>query len=82
MTIFGKLTVIKTMCLPKLTHIVTVLPNPCSTFVTELESEFNFFINDKNMSVVNDVTRHMHKKIGGLGMFNINFFGGQLECPG
>ena len=43
LTIFGKLTVIKTMCLPKLTHIVTVVPNPCSTFVTELESEFNSF---------------------------------------
>ena len=62
MKVFGKLTVIKTMCLPKLTHIVTVVPNLCLTYVTELESEFKSFINDKNPYVVNDVTRHMHKK--------------------
>ena len=31
LTVFGKLTVIKTLCLPKLTHIVTVVPNPCLT---------------------------------------------------
>ena len=63
LTIFGKLTVIKTLCLPKLTHIVTVVPNPCSTFITELVSEFNNFIYNNNPSVVNDVTRHMQKKI-------------------
>ena len=40
LTIFGKLVVIKTLCLPKLTHIVSVIPNPCSTFITELETEF------------------------------------------
>ena len=51
-----------------------MVPNPCLTFVTELKSEFNSFINDNNLSVVNDVTRHMHKKIGGLGMLNVNFF--------
>ena len=44
--ILGKLTVIKTLCLPKLTHIVTVVPNPCLTYVTELESEFKSFINN------------------------------------
>ena len=65
LTVFGKLTVIKTLCLPKLTHIVTVVPNPCSTFITELESEFNHFISDNNPSVVNEVTRHMQKKVGG-----------------
>ena len=30
LTIFGKLVVIKTLCLPKLTHVVTVVPNPVS----------------------------------------------------
>ena len=28
LTIFGKITVIKTLCLPKLNHIVSVVPNP------------------------------------------------------
>ena len=65
---FGKLTVIKTLCLPKLNHIVTVVPNPNLTYVRELESEFRLFINDNNPSVVCDITRHMSKKLGGLGI--------------
>ena len=59
-----------------------MVPNPCLTNVTELESELKSFINNNNPSVVNDVTRHMHTKMGGLGMLNVNFFGGQLECLG
>ena len=65
LTVFGKLTVIKTLCLPKLTHMVTVVANPCLTYVTELESEFKSFINNNNPSVVNDITRLMHKKTWG-----------------
>ena len=61
LTVFGKLTVIKTLCLPKLTHIVTVVPNPCSTFITELETEFKHFITNNCPSVVCEVTRHMRK---------------------
>ena len=61
LTVFGKLTIIKTLCLPKLTRIVTVVPNPSLTYVTELESEFRSFISDNNPSVVKDITRHMHK---------------------
>ena len=48
--------------------------NPNLTFVKELESEFILFINDNNPSVVDDVTRHMLKKLGGLGMIDINLF--------
>ena len=61
LTVFGKLTVIKTLCLPKLNHIVTVVPNPNLTYVKELEREFRLFIHDNNPPVVDDVTRHMSK---------------------
>ena len=74
LTVFGKLTVIKTLCLPKLTHVITVVPNPCSTFITELESVFKHFITSNNPSVVCEVTRHMRKNEGGLGMLRINPF--------
>ena len=74
LTVFGKLTVIKTLCLPKLNHIVTVVPNTNLIYIKELESEFRLFINDNNPSVVDDVTRHMSKKLGGLGMIDINLF--------
>ena len=68
------MTVIKTLCLPKLNHVVTVVPNPNLTYIKELESEFRLFINDNNSSVVDDVTRHMSKKLGGLGMLDVNLF--------
>ena len=74
LTFFGKLTVIKTLCLPKLTHVFTIVPNPCSTFITELESAFKHFIAINNPSVVCEVTRHMRKNEGGLGMLKINQF--------
>ena len=62
------------MCLPKLNHIVTVVSNSNLTYVKELESEFRAFINDNNPSVVDDITRHMSKKLGGFGMIDINLF--------
>ena len=71
---FRKLTIIKTLCLPKLNHIVTVVPNSNLTYVKELENEFRAFINDNNPSVVDDLTRHMSKKLGGLGMIDVNLF--------
>ena len=51
-----------------------MVPNPNLNYVKELESEFKFFINDNNPSVVDDVTRHMSKKLGALGMNDINLF--------
>ena len=74
LTIFGKLVVIKTLCLPKLTHVVTVVPNPCSTFITELETEFKHFVSNNCPSVVCEVTKYMRKDEGGLGMLRINPF--------
>ena len=65
LTVFCKLSVIKTLCLPKLNNIVTVVPNPNLTYVNELEREFRHFIHDNNPPVVDDVMWHMSKKIGG-----------------
>ena len=47
LTVFGKITVIKTMCLPKLNHIVTVVPNPYLTYLKQLDFEFKKIINEK-----------------------------------
>ena len=51
-----------------------MVPNPNLTYVRELESEFRLFIKDNNPSVVDDVTRHMSKELGGLGMINVSLF--------
>ena len=74
LTVFGKITVIKTMCLLKLNHIVSVVPNPNLTFLQQLETEFKRFISDGNPHVVDETTRHMPKKLGGLGMADIDNF--------
>ena len=71
---FGKVTVIKTLCLPKLNHIVSVVPNPNLAHLKQLESELKTFIFDNNPNVVDETTRHMTKQQGGLGILNINNF--------
>ena len=74
LTIFGKITVIKTLCLPKLNHIVSVVPNPNLAHLKQLESELKTFIFYNNPNVVDETTRHMTKQQGGLGIPNINNF--------
>ena len=59
LTIFGKITVIKTLCLPKLNHIVSVVPNPSLAHLKLLESELKIFISYNNPNIVDETTRHM-----------------------
>ena len=74
LTVFGKITVIKTMCLPKFTHIATVIPSLSLKQINEIEREFEIFINYKNPSVTDKTTRYMANIDGGLGMIKINTF--------
>ena len=74
LTIFGKVTVIKTMCIPKLNHIAVVVPSPSCTHVRALENELKQFISRNNPSVVDDKTRKMTVKEGGFGVPNVNVF--------
>ena len=62
------------MCLPKLNHIVFVVPNPSLAHLKLLESELKAFISDNNPNVVDKTTRHMARKHGGLGVPNVNNF--------
>ena len=71
------------MCLPKFTHIATVIPSLSLKRINEIEREFDIFINYKNPSVTDKTTRYMTKKEGGLGMIKIKTSSGeQLECLG
>ena len=62
------------LCLPKLNHIVSVVPNPSLAHLKLLESELRAFITDGNPNVVDETTRHMARKYGGFGVPNINTF--------
>ena len=51
LTIFGKVTVIKTLCFPKLNHIVSVVPYPNLAHLKQLESKLKMFIFHNNPNV-------------------------------
>ena len=74
LTLFGKITVIKTLCIPKFTHIATVIPSLTITQIKEIDKEFEHFLSENNPSVVDRTTRYMGKKELGLGMINISHF--------
>ena len=74
LTIYGKVTVIKNLCIPKINHIVAVIPNFSIAHLKILESELKFFILDGNPNVVDETTRRMAIRDGGFGIPNINSF--------
>ena len=74
LTIFGKVMVVKTICIPKLNHIAAVVPNPSCTHLRSLELELKQFIASNNPNVVDDKTRKMTVRNGGFGVPNINTF--------
>ena len=69
-----KITVIKTLCIPKFTHIATVIPSLSITQIKEIDKEFEHFLTKNNLSVVDKTTRYMGRKYLGLGMLRINHF--------
>ena len=74
MTVYGKITIIKTLALSKLSHLAIVLPNLDLKRVRELETLFFKFIwNGKPDKVARD---HMKlcEKAGGLGMVDVKSF--------
>ena len=74
LTVFGKITVIKTLCIPKFTHIATVIPNLKFGQINEIEREFEIFLTESNPSVTDKMTRHMSKKDLRLGLLRIDRF--------
>ena len=68
------MTVIKTLCLPKLTHIATVIPDLSTTRIREIESCWEKFISEGNRSPVDQKTRYASKSENGLGMLKLADF--------
>ena len=74
LTLMGKITVIKTLALPKLIHLLTALPNLPESKLNELNTLFFQFIwNGKpdrirRSTLIGDIPQ------GGLNMINIHYF--------
>ena len=73
LTPLGKITVIKTMLLSKLIHLLTSLPTPTS-FLDEIHKMFFQFLWDKKPDKISRNTVCMNYLDGGLKMLNIYDF--------
>lgn len=66
MTPIGRLTVLKTLIIPKLNHLILALPMPNDNFLKDLESEmFEFLWNSKIHKVKKDTVFQDYRHGGG-----------------
>ena len=73
-TPLGKITVIKTLILAKITYLLINLPDPPHTFVAELEKEvYKFLWDGKNNKIKKSVVCQGYAK-GGLRMVDIQTY--------
>lgn len=71
---YGKITVIKTLVFPKLTHLMLVLPNPCLKIINNLEKLVYEFLWDSKPNQVAKKYAILPEKKGGLNMISISEF--------
>ena len=80
LTPIGKITVVKTLAMPKLNHLLTSLPNPEPDFIKVLESEFFKFIwGSKSHRIKKALITQNYNK-GGLKMVDVENFISSLKC--
>ena len=73
-TPIGKVTVVKSLLIPKLTHIFNVLPKPSQTWITRLENILYKFIWNNKPDKISRENIQQDFVFGGLRMTNITFF--------
>ena len=70
LTPFGRLTVIKTLLIPKLNHLICTIPNPSQSMINSLEKDFyNFLWKSKRHKIKKNVAIQDYED-GGLKMIN------------
>ena len=79
LSIYGKAVVIKTLAMPKLTHLALVLPNLDAKRLKDIENIiFSFLWNNKPDKVCRDDAK-LSEKAGGLGIIDIRIFWKSLK---
>ena len=71
LTVLGKLTIVKTVIVPKLTHLFMSLPNPSQNFLQELIKILFKFVWDNKPEKVKRSIITQDYAIGGLKMINL-----------
>ena len=74
LTLFGKITILKTLIIPKLNHLFSAIPNPDETMLKELEKLFFKFIWNKGNDKVKRSVIMQEYEDGRLRMINITTF--------
>ena len=80
LTPYGKITVIKSLALSKLTHITTILPSLTNNMINELNQTFYSFLWDGKPDKINRKAVTIPEKFGGLGMINLHSFWASIQC--
>ena len=71
LTVTGKITVIKSLVLPKLTHLFTALPQPKEDMIRRLENMLYIFIWNGKRSRIKKETLCLPYDLGGQGMTDL-----------
>lgn len=74
LTLFGKITVIKSLLLPKLTHLFTSLPKPENNIIQKLEKAFYNYLWEGKIDKVNRKLIIQDYELGGCRMVDIKSF--------
>jgi hypothetical protein len=78
LTPFGKITVIKSILISKITHLLIALPDPPEQFISAIEREFESFLWEGKNKIKRTVTYSKYKE-GGLQMLNVRNFLSSLK---
>ena len=70
----GKVTIIKTLALSKLSHVALVIPNPTKAMFKKIETIFYRFLWNGKSEKVCRLDTKLPEKHGGLGMPDIEQF--------
>ena len=79
LTPFGKITVIKSLLISKLVHLLLALPNPTATMLKEIEKMFYNFIWGSKRDAIKRTRLIQNYANGGLRMIDINAFINSLK---
>jgi exonuclease III len=74
LTVFGKITIIKTVIMSKLTHFFTSLPNPDEELVNKLQNMLFKFLWDNKPDKISRQQAYKPYEEGGLNMVNVKTF--------
>ena len=79
LSLIGKITVIKTLAIPKLVYLLTVLPSPGLKFIQAVENLFRNFIWNKGKPRISLSQLSQDISDGGLKLTDLRFFESALK---